>query len=81
LICAYNSSYPLVLADDIAWITESDMIEVDRVMIEDLRIELLQMMENAVRNLTRLVLDLATPDRVSVAAGPDGNGGGGLLAT
>lgn len=73
-------SYPLVPADDIAWITETDMIEVDRVMIEDFHIELLQMMENAGRNLARLVLDLAAPDRVAVAAGPGGNGCGGLVA-
>ncbi len=72
--------YPVVPANDIAWITETDMIEVDRVMIEDLHIELLQMMENAGRNLARLVLDLASPDRVAVAAGPGGNGGGGLVA-
>ncbi len=72
--------YPGLAADDIAWITEADMIEVDRVMIEDLHIELLQMMENAGRNLARLVLDLASPDRVAVAAGSGGNGGGGLVA-
>ncbi|MGB3186368.1 MAG: NAD(P)H-hydrate epimerase [Ornithinimicrobium sp.] len=73
-------TYPLVPADDIAWITEADMVEVDRVMIEDLHIELLQMMENAGRNLARLVLDLASPHRVAVAAGSGGNGGGGLVA-
>ena len=72
--------YPVVPANDIAWITATDMIEVDRVMIEELHIELLQMMENAGRNLARLILDLASPDRVAVAAGPGGNGGGGLVA-
>lgn len=56
------------------------MIEVDRVMIEDLHIELIQMMENAGRNLARLVLDRAAPDRVVVVAGSGGNGGGGLVA-
>ena len=32
------------------------------------------------RNLARLVLDLAAPRRVAVAAGSGGNGGGGLVA-
>jgi NAD(P)H-hydrate epimerase len=72
--------HPIVDPGDVAWITEADMIEVDRVMIEDLHIELLQMMENAGRNLARLVLDLAAPTRVAVAAGSGGNGGGGLVA-
>jgi NAD(P)H-hydrate epimerase len=71
---------PTIERDNVAWITETDMIEVDRVMIEDLHIELLQMMENAGRNLARLVLDLAAPTRVAVAAGSGGNGGGGLVA-
>jgi NAD(P)H-hydrate epimerase len=71
--------HPIIDPGDVAWITEADMIEVDRVMIEDLHIELLQMMENAGRNLARLVLDLAAPTRVTVAAGSGGNGGGGLV--
>lgn len=74
------SPFPEVSADQVAWITEIDMIEVDRVMIDDLHIELLQMMENAGRNLARLVLDLASPKSVAVAAGSGGNGGGGLVA-
>ena len=72
--------HPIIDPGDVAWITETDMIEVDRTMIEDLRIELLQMMENAGRNLGRLVLDLAAPTRVAVAAGSGGSGGGGLVA-
>lgn len=42
---------PEVDAEELAWITQTDMIEVDRIMIEDLRIDLIQMMENAGRNL------------------------------
>ncbi len=72
--------YPTVEADMVAWITESEMIEVDRVMIEDLGIELIQMMENAGRSLARLVLDRYYPGRVAVVAGSGGNGGGGLVA-
>ncbi len=72
--------YPTVAAGQLAWIDERQMIEVDRVMIEDLGIELLQMMENAGRNLARLVLDGWGPRRVAVAAGSGGNGGGGMVA-
>ncbi|CAN5552823.1 hypothetical protein BH24ACT5_BH24ACT5_06620 [soil metagenome] len=78
-----RTSYPVVYGREIGWISAADMIEVDRVMIDDLRIELLQMMENAGRNLARLVLDLAAPSTVAVAAvaaGAGGNGGGGLVA-
>lgn len=56
------------------------MREVDRIMIEDLHIELIQMMENAGRNLAQLTLARFSPARVLVLAGPGGNGGGGLVA-
>ena len=72
--------HPSVAADEVAWITTDQMREVDRVMIEDLHIELIQMMENAGRNLARLVLDRFGPARVAVYAGTGGNGGGGLVA-
>lgn len=75
-----NNRYPVVSFDDIGWLTEEQMIEVDRVMIEDLRIELVQMMENAGRNLAQLVLDLHRPRTVTVLAGSGGNGGGGMVA-
>jgi NAD(P)H-hydrate epimerase len=61
-------------------LTAEQMREVDRVMIEDLRIELIQMMENAGRNLAQLALELWTPGHLVVLAGPGGNGGGGLVA-
>ena len=42
--------------EDVPWLTTEQMVEVDRAMMEDLRIELLQMMasENAGRNLAHL---------------------------
>jgi NAD(P)H-hydrate epimerase len=61
-------------------ITEEQMREVDRIMVEDLGIELLQMMENAGRNLAELALRRFRPTNVMVLAGPGGNGGGGLVA-
>ena len=57
-----HRSYPTVDGNHVGWITERDMVEVDRIMIEDLHIELLQMMENAGRNLAHLVPDPAVPD-------------------
>lgn len=72
--------YPVISADQIGWLTETDMIEVDRVMIADLHIELIQMMENAGRNLARLVIDRYAPTTVTVLTGSGGNGGGGLVA-
>jgi NAD(P)H-hydrate epimerase len=60
------------------------MIEVDRAMVEDYRIELVQMMENAGRNLAHLARvrflggdPLAMS--VVVLAGTGGNGGGAMV--
>src|SRR5438105_6727950 len=50
---------------------------VDRIMVEDLHIELTQMMENAGRGLADLAMRRFAPDSVVVLAGPRGNGGGG----
>ena len=60
------------------------MIEVDRAMIEDYKIELIQMMENAGRNLAQLARERflnGDPLRknVVVLAGTGGNGGGALV--
>jgi NAD(P)H-hydrate epimerase len=61
-------------------ISADQMREVDRAMIEDVRIELPQMMENAGRNLADLAVARFGPSSVTVLAGPGGNGGGGLVA-
>ena len=75
-----TESIPEIAADSVGWITRAQMVEVDRVMIEDLQIALIQMMENAGRNLARVAIDCFGPDRVSVLSGSGGNGGGGLVA-
>jgi NAD(P)H-hydrate epimerase len=72
--------FPGIPADAVGWVTEDQMVEIDRIMIDDLGVTLLQMMENAGRNLARLALDVYRPDRVTVLAGSGGNGGGGLAA-
>ena len=65
-------------------LTTAQMVEVDRLMIEDYHIQLIQMMENAGRNLAQLarIRFLGGDPRgktVVVAAGTGGNGGGALV--
>ncbi len=69
----------------IPYLTTGQMIEVDRAMMEDYRIELIQMMENAGRNLaqlarTRFLGGDPVGKPVTVLAGTGGNGGGALVA-
>lgn len=64
-------------------VTAAQMREVDRVMVEDLSISLLQMMENAGRalaELTRIHFAGLGRRKVLVLAGRGGNGGGGMAA-
>ncbi len=70
----------MVDADSIGWLTTEQMIEVDRVMVEDLHIDVIQMMENAGRNLAWAAIDLFAPAEVTICVGSGGNGGGGLVA-
>jgi len=70
--------------EDVPWLTTEQMIEVDRAMMEDYRIDLVRMMENAGRNLAHLArarfLDGDPAGRrVVVLAGTGGNGGGALV--
>jgi NAD(P)H-hydrate epimerase len=58
-------------------VTAKEMRAVDRVAVEEVGIELLQMMENAGRTLARQVSEIGNGS-VLVAAGNGGNGGGGL---
>ena len=66
-------------------VTSAEMAVVDRAMVEDYGIDLIQMMENAGRALAALARDrfLDGDPRgrtVVVLAGPGGNGGGALVA-
>ncbi len=75
---------PEVSADALELLSTEEMIEVDRLMTDVLKIELMQMMENAGRNLARLCIGRFLHDpqskRVLVMAGTGGNGGGALVA-
>ena len=73
---------PRFLTDDgrpVPAVTTDEMREVDRVAVEEVGLELLQMMENAGRTLAELVRE-RTSEPVVVLAGDGGNGGGGLCA-
>lgn len=65
-------------------VTTAQMREVDRVAVEEVGPTLLQMMENAGRNLAELCVQQLgtrwTERSVVVAAGTGGNGGGGICA-
>jgi NAD(P)H-hydrate epimerase len=74
-------NYPIGAVPDL---TTEQMIEVDRAMIEDFKIELIQMMENAGRNLAHLARERFLEGnprgkRVIVLAGRGGNGGGAMV--
>lgn len=65
-------------------VTTDQMIEVDRLMIEEWGITLLQMMENAGRDLAELARRLlggtVRSKRIAVLCGHGNNGGGGMTA-
>ena len=74
---------PSFAASDVPTVSRDQMREVDRVMIHELGISLVQMMENAGLHLADLVrrrLPRLPGARVAVLAGRGNNGGGGLAA-
>lgn len=74
------SGTPAYPSADLPAITAEQMRDVDRVLVDELGIELVQMMENAGRSLTDLAIARYQPSTCTVLAGPGGNGGGGLVA-
>ncbi len=75
-------TFPIYRAD-LPYLTTEQMIEVDRAMIEDFGIELVQMMENAGPALAhpgrvRFLGGDPRGKRVAVLAGTGGNGGGAM---
>jgi NAD(P)H-hydrate epimerase len=75
---------PTVQATELPVVSVEQMAEADRIMIEEIGIALLQMMENAGRNIAELTRSLLggslEGQRVAVLAGPGHNGGGGLVS-
>lgn len=69
---------------DIPTLTTEQMVEVDRLMISNYGIELIQMMENAGRSLAELTLRMlsasSSKQSVCVLCGRGNNGGGGMAA-
>ncbi|MFO8015602.1 MAG: NAD(P)H-hydrate epimerase [Candidatus Woesearchaeota archaeon] len=61
-------------------VTVDQMREIDRIMVEDYHVEVLQMMESAGRALANAAIKLFNPGAVSVLVGPGNNGGDGLAA-
>lgn len=65
-------------------VTTEQMIEIDRIAIEETGPNLFQMMENAGRNLTELTIqtlgDKWKSANIVVLSGTGGNGGGGICA-
>ena len=65
-------------------VTTEQMAEIDRLMIEGYGIQLIQMMENAGRNLAnlarRILAGNASDRNVAVLCGGGNNGGGGMVA-
>jgi len=72
------------ISGDIPVLTTPQMVEVDRLMIEEYQIELIQMMENAGRNLAELARrqlgGQVAGNSITILCGVGNNGGGGLVA-
>jgi NAD(P)H-hydrate epimerase len=69
---------------EVPYLTTEQMVAVDRAMVEDYQIQLVQMMELAGRNLAHLARQRFLEGdprgkRVTVLAGSGGNGGGALV--
>lgn len=79
-----DMAIPTTQERDLPVLSVEQMAEVDRIMTEEIGIALLQMMENAGRNVMELARTLLGGSiagrQVAVLAGPGHNGGGGLVA-
>lgn len=78
-----NNYFSIKDGTPIPAITTAQMIEIDRIAIEETGPNLYQMMENAGRNLALTIIDMIEeiPEpSVLILAGTGGNGGGGIVA-
>jgi len=60
------------------FVTSKQMVEVDRLAVEDIGLEIKQMMENAGRNVARFIVDELKPRKVVCLYGRGNNGGDAL---
>jgi NAD(P)H-hydrate epimerase len=77
-----TQTWPVVAASELPALTAEEMRQVDRLMIDDFGIELIQMMENAglhLADLARSWFSRLREVQVAVLAGGGNNGGGGLV--
>lgn len=77
-----RSSFRTSTGRDVSAVSASEMRDVDRVAVEEVGLQLLQMMENAGRALAWHVRDIRDGDaerHILVVAGNGGNGGGGSV--
>lgn len=73
-----SNAFQTVTGLDVTAVTAEEMRDVDRVVVEEYGLSLLQMMEQAGRGLAHEALDFDRDGPVVVLAGGGGNGGGGL---
>ena len=78
------TDFPVIARDALPALSTEEMVEVDRLMIETYDIRLIQMMENAGRNLADLAQAMLAGEALErpilILAGRGANGGGGLVA-
>lgn len=73
-----RQSFTTATGREIRAVTAAEMRAVDRIAVEEVGLQLIQMMENAGRALAWHARDLRTGP-VAVVAGNGGNGGGGMV--
>lgn len=74
------TAFPTISAGNLPWLTVEQMVEADRLAIDEFSIGLLQMMEHAGSSLAELTHRLAPPGPITILAGGGNNGAGGLAA-
>ncbi|MEK6222289.1 MAG: NAD(P)H-hydrate epimerase, partial [Chloroflexota bacterium] len=75
-----TSTFHTEEGNHVPFVTEDQMRDVDRIAVEVFGLGILQMMENAGRNLALAAMDMLpdTDENVTILAGTGGNGGGGI---
>lgn len=81
---AFVMNFSSISTTKVPTVTTDEMREVDRLMVEEYGVQIIQMMENAGRNLAELSTEYLggslAKKKIVVAAGVGNNGGGGITA-